>query len=113
MGKCTYCHEEKERASLSVCSRCMISEYCSRECSISAWPSHKLDCNVYYEYHHSKQRRVEKENNDKKPIRLNKEELEEKKNDIEELERIEQQLEEEELEKKQLELEKRLAELDD
>ena len=45
MGLCFGCAEEKERVALSVCSRCMIHQYCSRECQVAAWPSHEKDCN--------------------------------------------------------------------
>ena len=51
MGICTNCNIEKERVELSVCSRCMVMQYCSRECSISAWPTHKLDCDAYFKTH--------------------------------------------------------------
>ena len=34
MGLCWHCEQEKERVSLSVCSRCMTDQYCSRECQI-------------------------------------------------------------------------------
>ena len=49
MGKCFNCKVEKERVDLSVCNRCMVMQYCSRECQVAAWPSHKLDCDVYRE----------------------------------------------------------------
>ena len=44
MGICWHCKEEKERAALSVCSRCMIEQYCSRECQVAGWPCHKEYC---------------------------------------------------------------------
>ena len=47
MGKCFHCHEVKERALLMVCSRCRFAQYCSRECQIAKWPSHKRNCNTY------------------------------------------------------------------
>ena len=47
-GICEYCKEEKERVSLSVCSRCMIDQYCSRECQLADWHGHKQYCNAKY-----------------------------------------------------------------
>ena len=47
MGNCYTCNNEMERVSLSVCSRCMIEQYCSRECQVAAWPKHKEDCDEY------------------------------------------------------------------
>ena len=44
MGMCYGCKEEMERVSLSVCSRCMIAQYCSRECQVA-------DCDVYFRAH--------------------------------------------------------------
>ena len=44
MGRCYGCKEEKGRASLSVCSRCMVTHYCSRECQVTHWPRHKREC---------------------------------------------------------------------
>jgi len=47
MGRCRHCLEEKERVALSVCSRCMITQYCSRECQVAHWPEHKRPCDMY------------------------------------------------------------------
>ena len=47
MARCFNCNVEKERASLSVCSRCMITEYCSRECQVANWYKHVSDCDEY------------------------------------------------------------------
>jgi len=47
MGICWHCKDEKERVHLSVCSRCMVGQYCSRECQISAWPEHERRCDEY------------------------------------------------------------------
>ena len=44
LGVCRYCTEFKERSSLMVCSRCRIDHYCSRECQVADWPSHKREC---------------------------------------------------------------------
>ena len=43
-GICEYCEQEKERVALSVCSRCMIYQYCSRECQVADWHEHKCLC---------------------------------------------------------------------
>jgi len=48
-GKCEHCKQEKERVSLSICSRCMIDQYCSRECQVAHWPVHKTYCDHYFE----------------------------------------------------------------
>jgi len=47
MGKCMNCNDIRERTSLSVCSRCMITQYCSRECQVAAWSEHKGQCDRY------------------------------------------------------------------
>jgi len=44
MAKCFKCKEEKERASFSVCSRCMAIPYCSRQCQVADWPHHNDFC---------------------------------------------------------------------
>ena len=51
IGACYNCGKEKDRTLLSVCSRCRISQYCSRECQIAHWPSHKYSCDVFYDTH--------------------------------------------------------------
>ena len=48
-GICFGCQKEKERVALSVCSRCMIEQYCSRDCQVADWPVHKTDCDCYVE----------------------------------------------------------------
>jgi len=53
VGKCFFCDEEMERAVLSVCSRCMVSQYCSRECQVAHWPVHKSNCDEYVRVHNS------------------------------------------------------------
>ena len=50
-GKCAGCNKEMERVALSVCSRCMIMQYCSRSCQVSAWPRHKEDCDILANTH--------------------------------------------------------------
>ena len=44
LGMCYNCRERKERALLSVCGRCGIHQFCSRECQIENWPLHKSGC---------------------------------------------------------------------
>lgn len=51
MLRCSGCFEEKERVSLSVCSRCMTTQYCSRECQVAYWYKHKRPCDVYVRAH--------------------------------------------------------------
>lgn len=50
MGMCNHCNIEKERVTLSVCSRCMVHQYCSKECQVAAWPEHDKECKIYYSY---------------------------------------------------------------
>lgn len=47
-GFCHHCQVVKDRALLSVCSRCRISQYCSRECQVAAWPEHEATCDAYF-----------------------------------------------------------------
>ena len=54
MGGCKNCQQEKDRAMLSVCSKCRISHYCSRECQIEDWPRHKRDCDILCAAHQRK-----------------------------------------------------------
>jgi len=49
MGFCWVCDKDMERVLLSLCSRCMVSQYCSRECQVAAWPDHRRSCNEYVE----------------------------------------------------------------
>jgi len=46
LALCEHCNQAKERRLLMVCSRCRISQYCSRECHVAATPEHRLHCNV-------------------------------------------------------------------
>ena len=48
VGICEYCKEEKERVLLDVCSRCKVSQYCSRQCQIAAWHEHKMFCVCHF-----------------------------------------------------------------
>lgn len=47
IGRCMGCWEETERAALSICSRCMITQYCSRECQVAYWHEHEDACDRY------------------------------------------------------------------
>ena len=47
MGLCYHCNEEKDRVALSVCSRCKIIQYCSRECQVADWHEHVSYCDQY------------------------------------------------------------------
>jgi len=44
MGMCHNCAKEMDRVSLSVCSKCKLRQFCSRECQVADWPSHKEVC---------------------------------------------------------------------
>ena len=46
-GICGHCKQERERAGLSVCSRCMVMHYCSRECQVAGWTNHEKDCDLW------------------------------------------------------------------
>jgi len=46
-GRCLNCNEEMERVALSVCGRCMVMQYCSKECQVFHWPKHKDDCDIF------------------------------------------------------------------
>lgn len=39
--ECIYC---KKKAKCKFCSRCKIASYCSRECQVAHWPTHKDQC---------------------------------------------------------------------
>ena len=40
---CDNCEETSE-AKLGACKRCLLEFYCSKECQVEAWPSHKSVC---------------------------------------------------------------------
>ena len=50
-GACHNCGRIKDRALLSVCSKCRVCQYCSRECQIAAWSMHKRDCDISCKAH--------------------------------------------------------------
>ena len=51
LGYCYNCEIEKERALLMVCSRCRISQYCSKECQVAASSEHRKYCDEYFRKH--------------------------------------------------------------
>jgi len=50
-GKCFHCKVQKERVSLSVCSQCMVHQYCSRECQVANWSAHERHCGILVHHH--------------------------------------------------------------
>jgi len=53
MGICWNCKAKRERNTLSLCSRCMIFQYCSRECQLADWSAHERNCGVLV-YHNNR-----------------------------------------------------------
>ena len=51
LGVCEYCGEMKERRLLMVCSRCMVDQYCSRRCQVSASSVHRSACDNFVRAH--------------------------------------------------------------
>ena len=51
VGKCDYCDEVKERELLSVCSKCRVAQYCSRECQVANWSLHEKCCDEHVHVH--------------------------------------------------------------
>ena len=51
VGACDNCGKIKDRALLSVCSKCRVCHYCSRECQLAEWPRHKHMCDIMCEAH--------------------------------------------------------------
>jgi len=49
LGSCFTCQVVKERSLLMVCSRCMVSHYCSRECQVEGSPIHRENCDEHVE----------------------------------------------------------------
>ena len=45
-AKCHSCQKECGRSALSICSRCTIYQYCSRECQVADRPEHKAYCDL-------------------------------------------------------------------
>jgi len=59
MGCCHVCSVRKERVDLWVCSRCMISQYCSRECQVRTWDKHKEECDLLVSVHEQRTEKTE------------------------------------------------------
>ena len=55
LGACAHCYEVKERDLLMACSRCMICEYCSKECQVAASPNHRGVCDKFFGTHEEQQ----------------------------------------------------------
>jgi len=51
VSRCVGCEQEHERVLLSLCSRCRMPHYCSRECQVADWPRHKDYCNYVVDIH--------------------------------------------------------------
>jgi len=66
-GICICCEKEKERVALSVCSRCMIMQYCSRECQVADWPTHRKECDSYV---HAHKQQTQADENAKRNMKL-------------------------------------------
>ena len=46
IGSCYNCKVAKQRASLMVCSRCRVAQYCSKQCQGADWSEHEQYCDV-------------------------------------------------------------------
>lgn len=46
-GICSGCKHEAVRWSLSVCSKCMVTQYCTKDCQVADWPEHERNCNLF------------------------------------------------------------------
>ena len=44
LGICDNCNKEMERVLISLCSKCMVQQYCSRQCQVADWISHESKC---------------------------------------------------------------------
>ena len=47
VGKCMNCKDIRERTLLDVCSRCMVTQYCSRECQVADRLGHRNECDNF------------------------------------------------------------------
>lgn len=46
-GNCSWCKTRLKLKELKICSGCNVCHYCSRECQVKAWPTHKAFCGSY------------------------------------------------------------------
>lgn len=46
-GTCSWCKARMKLKELKICSGCNVCHYCSRECQVEAWPTHKAFCGSY------------------------------------------------------------------
>jgi len=44
VAMCFFCMEEFLKEKMLRCKGCNQAQYCSKECRIKAWPTHKEDC---------------------------------------------------------------------
>ncbi|EUC55442.1 MYND finger protein [Rhizoctonia solani AG-3 Rhs1AP] len=44
MDTCAQCHKRLVQSDLKRCSKCKKATYCSKECQIAHWKTHKLSC---------------------------------------------------------------------
>ena len=58
IGLCEHCNDMKERRLLMVCSRCMVSQYCSRECQVAESPEHREMCDKFFDTHKEQQQQA-------------------------------------------------------
>eukprot|EP00956_Cyclotella_meneghiniana_P009740 scaffold13512_cov72-Cyclotella_meneghiniana.AAC.1 len=43
-SRCNYCSEVREIRQMSKCEYCNVFQYCSYDCALAHWPTHKMDC---------------------------------------------------------------------
>ncbi|KAF9227358.1 hypothetical protein BS17DRAFT_775363 [Gyrodon lividus] len=43
-GRCSYCNNDVGRDKVKTCGRCRLVRYCSKECQVASWKTHKLRC---------------------------------------------------------------------
>lgn len=46
-GNCSWCKTRMKLKELKICSGCNVCHYCSKECQVKAWPTHKAFCGSY------------------------------------------------------------------
>ena len=54
VGHCFNCSEVYERKDLMVCSRCRVSQFCSRQCLVAYWPMHQSKCDNLVKFNKQK-----------------------------------------------------------